>query len=126
MRFSPDSSPAFQYGLYLAQHFQTELHLAHVLPPSLSQGYAKQNVEPVERVQSDVREQLNEKLMNMVPEEAGVWCTPKVVLLAEGPAYEKLTEYAEEQHIDLIILGIRGHSLVETLLVGSTRPAWSG
>jgi len=60
------------------------------------------------------------KLMNMVPEEAGVWCTPKVVLLAEGPAYEKLTEYAEEQHIDLIILGIRGHNLVETLLVGST------
>ena len=118
--FSPDSSLAFQYGLYLAQNFQTELHLAHVLLPPVFQEYARQRVESVESIQPEVREQLHEKLMNMVTEEARVWCTPKVVLLAGGPPYEELTKYAADNNIDLIVLGVRGHSLFETLLMGST------
>ena len=55
----------------------------------------------------------------MVPEDALNWCTPKTVLLA-GQPYEELSKYAVVQDVDLIVLGIRGRSLVETLLVGST------
>jgi nucleotide-binding universal stress UspA family protein len=55
----------------------------------------------------------------MVPEEANNWCTPQLTLLA-GQPYEELTKYAAVHGMDLIVLGIRGHGLVETLLIGST------
>ena len=47
------------------------------------------------------------------------WCTPKTILLAGHP-HEELTKYAVVNEIDLIVLGVRGHSLVETMFVGST------
>jgi nucleotide-binding universal stress UspA family protein len=59
-----------------------------------------------------------EKLMNMVPEEAGP-VHPVATLLA-GEPHDELTKYALVNSIDLIVLGVRGHSLVESLFVGST------
>ena len=55
----------------------------------------------------------------MVPEEARTWCNPVTALLA-GQPHEELIKYAVVNDIDLIVLGVRGHSLVETLFVGST------
>ena len=37
-----------------------------------------------------------------------------------GQPHEELTKYAVVHDVDLIVLGVRGHSLVETLFVGST------
>jgi len=116
--FSSDSILAVQYGLSLAQEFQSDLHLAHVIPP-IHTDLPKQVIETRERMQQDFREELNEKLNNMIPKEAFNWCTPKTTLLAGHP-HEELTKYAVVQGIDLIVLGVRGHSLVETLFVGST------
>jgi nucleotide-binding universal stress UspA family protein len=55
----------------------------------------------------------------MLPEESYNWCRPKLVLLAGRP-FEEITKYALFNHMDLIVLGIRGHNLIETLLAGST------
>jgi nucleotide-binding universal stress UspA family protein len=79
----------------------------------------KLGIEPGKEIQQDLRDQLHEKLISMVPEEAHNWCTPKTTLLA-GQPYEELINYAVVNKVDLIVLGIRGHSLVETLCVGST------
>jgi nucleotide-binding universal stress UspA family protein len=116
--FSPDSSVAFQYGLSLAQEFQSDLHLVHVIPP-IHKNLPKHVIETRERFQQDFREELLEKLKDMVPKEAFNWCTPKTTLLAGDP-HEELIKYAVVQGMDLIVLGVRGHSLVETLFVGST------
>ena len=117
--FSPDSSLGFQYGLNLAQEFQSELHLAHVIQPAVYKGLLKPKVEPGEEFQQDMRDQLNDKLINMVPKEARNWCNPITILLA-GQPYEELTKYAVVHNVDLIVLGVRGHSLSELLFVGST------
>ena len=55
----------------------------------------------------------------MVPEEAGNWCTPQTALL-QGHPYEELVRYAQSNHIDMIVMGVRGHRLVKTLFLGST------
>ena len=117
--FSPDSSVAFQYGLSLAQEFQAELHLIHVIAPLVYKDLLKPAKGLGEEVEQDVRDRLNEGLANMVPEEARNWCAAKTSLLAGHP-HEELTKYAVVNNIDLIILGVRGHGLVETLFVGST------
>jgi nucleotide-binding universal stress UspA family protein len=97
--FSPDSSLAFEYGLSLAQEFESELHLAHVIE---SAAY-----------------RLIQKLQDMVPEEARNWCKPQTSLI-EGRSYEELVKYAEQHDIGMIVLGARGLGLVKSLLLGST------
>ena len=116
--FSPDSSLAFHYGLSLAQEFQASLHLVHVLQPPLYE-HVEKPVESKEPSQKELKSVLKKKLEDMVPEEARTWCEPVTTLLA-GQPHEELTKYAVVNDIDLIILGVRGHSLVETVFVGST------
>ncbi len=117
--FSPDSDLTFQYGLSLAQEFQSEVHLAHVIEPPVYKDLLRPTLEEKEGFQQDLRKKLNEKLTGMVPEEVHNWCTSKTTLLA-GQPHEELTKYAVVHNVDLIVLGVRGHSLVETLFVGST------
>lgn len=141
--FSNDSELAFKYGLSLAQDFQAELHLAHVLksPEPIHTGtvdammyqtgdHISWNLSNYhEKIESPITDEqaqrskflshLERKLLDMIPEECRNWCTPIVVLL-EGEPYQELIKYSEHKNVDLIVLGIRGHSLLERFLIGST------
>ncbi|MDX9788635.1 MAG: universal stress protein [Desulfobacterales bacterium] len=116
--FSRDSDLAFQYGISLAQEFEAELHLVHVIEPPIypdlqnagdAQGAEHSRIAPL----------LERKMMGMVPEDARHWCFPVTVLM-EGKPAEEISRYAEEKGMDLIVLGVRGQDLVESLFVGST------
>jgi nucleotide-binding universal stress UspA family protein len=117
--FSPDSGAAFDYGLSLAQEFQSELHLAHVIETSIYQELHKTESPVEEEIQKEVQTRLIQKLQEMVPEEARNWCKPRTSLL-DGHPYEELAGYAEKHDMDMIVLGTRGHGLVKSLLIGST------
>jgi len=109
--FSPDSKLAFAYGLSLAQEFQAQLFLVHVIKPT-------EYDEKREKI-DELRGRLESQLHWMVPEESRNWCTPNIALL-DGEPCRELMKYAKEQEIDMIVLGIRGHTLLEKLFVGST------
>ena len=141
--FSPDSKLAFDYGLSLAQEFQSELYLTHVIKPTeyiklkpsdyinvipgdyliwgtsdyfeIQKKVTKENRERI----NALRSRLEKQLLFMVPEECKIWCTPHPILL-KGEPYRELIKYAKEQEVDMIVLGIRGHTLWEKLMVGST------
>ncbi len=141
--FSSDSQLAFDYAVGLAQEFQTQLHIAHVVRPaerldmdvSETVNIHGENVKAwnmadyedfkkESSVWDNKREQpffknLETKLSKMVPEECRHWCTPIVVIL-EGSPYKELISYVREKQVDMVVLGIHGHSLWESFLVGST------
>lgn len=117
--FSSFSELAFQYGLSLAQDFESELHLVHVMETPGYKDILKPGAGPGSSSEKTLYDQLSEKLSNMVPEESAVWCRPKTILLA-GKPYEEIIKYALLNSIDLIILGIRGRNLIEVLMTGST------
>ena len=141
--FSEDSQLAFDYALGLAQEFQTQLHLAHVVRPvdksglnisdparSWERGYAPWDMTDYMELKKDVKiwehqkkkslfAKLEGQLVNMVPDECRNWCTPVTVLL-EGTPYQELISYAQQKEIDMIVLGIHGHNLWEKFMVGST------
>ena len=116
--FSPNSSLAFQYGLSLAQEFQADLHLVHVIQPPLYE-HLKKPGDRKQDLQKDLGADIKSRLADMIPEEAQTWCQPVTVLLA-GQPHEEITKYAMVNDIDLIILGVRGYGLVESFFVGST------
>jgi len=117
--FSEDSILAFEYGLSMAQEFQSELHLAHVIEPPVYLDWIKTSVEFTDEGDQDLRNSIKEKLDKMVPEAARNWCTQQPVLL-DGQPHEELIRYARIHEVDLIVLGVRGQGLVESLFVGST------
>ena len=117
--FSPDSDLAFQHALSLAQEFEADLHLAHVIEPSVSSELLKPDRALSAEIQQGLHQRFTEKLINMIPEDARNWCTPETRIL-EGQPYETLIKYAETNAMDMIVLGVRGHGLVKTLLLGST------
>jgi nucleotide-binding universal stress UspA family protein len=116
--FSPNSSLALQYGLSLAQEFQADIHLVHVMQPP-HDDYLKKPGEAKPDLHRDLGAEIKSRLADIVPEEAQTWCKPVTVLLA-GQPHEEITKYAMVNDIDLIVLGVRGYGLVESLFVGST------
>jgi nucleotide-binding universal stress UspA family protein len=117
--FSTDSSLAVDYGLSLAQEFESELHLVHVIEPPAYKSLLEPEETAGEGSHLDLRDRLAEELSSLVPREALNWCTP-IKNLMGGQPHEELTKYAVIHKVDLIILGVRGRSLVEALFVGST------
>lgn len=141
--FSDDSTLAFDWALSLAQEFQTQVFLAHVIrageyDPGVGPEYSSLhqgdntawNQSELMQLDASSHEVAREKkakhisliekqLLNMVPEDSQSWCSPTTVVL-EGDPYQELLQYAEQKEVDLIVLGIRGHSLLEKFLVGST------
>lgn len=121
--FSPDSRLAFEYAQSFAQEFQAELHLVHVMDPGAESGSLTH--PPVPRGQGKRaaaarnRERLADRLARSIPEEVLNWCVPVTAIL-EGRPHEEILRYAAAKEIDMILLGIRGHGLMETYLVGST------
>lgn len=116
--FSKDSSHAVTVGFSLAQEFQSALHLVHVMEPFAYEDALMPDPMTAD-VQNDLYAHLNRKLEILVPEEARNWCNVTTDCLA-GKPFDELVKYALLHAVDLIILGIRGHGLVETLFLGST------
>ena len=117
--FSEDAEAAFRYGLSLAQEFEAELHLVHVLEPPVYTDWFKAGVVPGIDFDPDLQQRAAEKLNRMVPSEARHWCTPVVSVLTGRP-FAEIVAYARSRHTDLIVLGMRGYGLMETLFLGST------
>lgn len=139
--FSPDSKLAFDYGLSLAQEFQAELFLTHVIRPlerirlsssdyiKIQEGNAwtpedyldlqNENQTGEDQIRTGLVERIEQQLLRMVPEESRAWCTPITTVL-EGEPYAELIRFSEQERVDLIVLGIHGHGLLERFLVGST------
>ena len=141
--FSPESDLAVEYGLSLAQEFQAELHLVHVIKPhkhielttsdylKLQEGdclgwnrsdflaLQQKATDGEQERRSRLLNRIERQLINMVPEESRNWCTPVITLL-EGQPYTELIQYADGKKVDMMVLGVHGHSLLEQFLVGST------
>jgi nucleotide-binding universal stress UspA family protein len=116
--FSADSSAALQYGFSLAQEYQSVLHLVHVIEPV---AYREVILPPglLDDVKTDLDEHLTAQLEELAPDEARNWCEVKTICLTGRP-FEELTKYAARHSVDLVVMGVRGRGLVETMLLGAT------
>jgi len=116
--FSADSGRAVEYGFSLAQEFEAAIHLVHVVEPFVYRDTTMPDAAKLE-IFGGVSDGCRKRLEDLVPEEAHNWCNIQIACEA-GKPFQALKGYADAHQIDLIVLGVRGHSLVETMLLGST------
>ena len=95
--FSPESAPAADYAVSLAQEFQSRLTLLHVIP----------NQKPGDLVSAtDVTTSSEQLLRKIVSPEAAFWCKPEYFVLRGDPA-QQIIEFAKLREPDLVVLGAR-------------------
>ncbi len=98
MDFSKTCEHAFKFGVKLAQKYQSELHVFHMLP--VPHGYYTQM--ELENAMAEKKK----KLQTMCQETAqGFTCKTKVTVWEGNMPYIEILKYARENAIDLIIMG---------------------
>ncbi|MGH9356231.1 MAG: universal stress protein [Terriglobia bacterium] len=106
--FSDHALRALDYALSLAMEYQAELLLVHV----------REDIPRDKELQSEM-ERLVQQMEAPLPDDARTWCTIKSTVRI-GKPYEQIIQLATESRTDLIVLGVRGRSAIDTALFGST------
>jgi len=113
--FSRHSELALQYGLSLAQEYQSELHLLHVITDGKSSeaeiSWTSQDTEGPYHAAA-------RRLHGSVPAEVHLWSNVTHAV-REGKTYRGIVSYAVEKDIDLICIGAHGQGLTLGTLFGT-------
>jgi nucleotide-binding universal stress UspA family protein len=105
--FSACALVATDYALSLAQEYNAELTLLHVLDDLAEQ---KNGILMRETAQI---------LRDLVPMDAQDWCCIKTAVRT-GKPYREIIQFAAEQQADLVVLGVRGRNALDLAVFGST------
>lgn len=123
--FSDCSTNALNYAMSLAQEADAHLTVLHVmtyemeLTPDMSENllaYSHLNREAFRKACED---NSRERLKAAVPDGVRAYCTVDA-LLAAGTPYREILRVANEQHSDLIVMGVQGRGAVDLMFFGST------
>jgi len=109
--FSPESLAAVPYAVSLAQEHDAQLSLLYVL------DRADATILHPELSAASLFDRLHE----LIPAEAELWCHPNCYVKHGSPA-DQILELAKTRHADLIVLGVRR---AEGHLGASTHLPWS-
>ncbi len=105
--FSGHAEAAMKYAFSLAQEYNAELTLMHVLEEIPKDG------------SEDIVSKAQARLEALAPEDARNWCKIKTTVRIGNP-YEEAIQVALEGQMDLIILGVRGRNTLDLAVFGST------
>ena len=107
--FSPHSNHALRYARVLAERFDCELTLMHVVVTDTLNVIEHRRA--LETIATTLLENLRAEL-----EEHGLAVS---TVLVTGTPYREILKHAEREHMDLIVMGTHGRTGVEHLLIGS-------
>jgi len=113
--FSRDSETAMNLGLSLAQEYQAEVHLIHVLD---SNGSEEPELAWSASSTGNAYTVAARKLQETLPKEVYLWCN-FVNVVRYGKVHEEILNYAKEHEIDLICMGASGSDSTIDKLLGS-------
>lgn len=91
----PHADAAITYALSFARETRAKLTFMHVV--SLEESFQKDR--------GQLAAEARKKLQSLIPPDAGLFCSPEVVVEVGDPALE-ITGYAEKERPDLIVLGL--------------------
>ncbi|HSC28345.1 MAG TPA: universal stress protein [Vicinamibacterales bacterium] len=115
--FSECSDAAVRYGRALAAAFGATLHLLHVVQDPYTQPWAAEAFPaPLGDLLEQWQAQARQRMAALLPEAE--WSKVLATALVGSPFVEIL-RYAEEQRIDLIVIGTHGRGPLGHMLLGS-------
>ena len=115
--FSECSDAAVKYGRAMADTFGASLHLLHGVQDPYTQPWAAEAVPaPLGDMLAQWQAQARVRLQELMPEGARA---DVMVAVQVGSPFQEIVRYAEEQAIDLIVIGTHGRGPLGHMLLGS-------
>ncbi|RLM57611.1 universal stress protein [Halobellus sp. Atlit-31R] len=114
---SEQAANAVEEAIRLANELDATVHALHVV----DEFEAK--IVPITGAEDEKREEFLEHGKEVTDEVAGVAAEAGLDCVTEvrtGMAHEEIRRYADENDIDLVVIGSRGLGTVEEMLLGST------
>ena len=109
--FDDTSDVALAYARSLAKNFGAQLHMLHVM----ENLFLKPMANDPRDIETGIARRLTDRL---TPEERESMRAVAVLKKSDTPA-DEIVKYANEEPIDLIIIGTHGRSGIKHLLMGS-------
>lgn len=113
--FSHDAETAMKFGLSLAQEYQAEVHLMHVLATA---GHDEPELAWSSSSTGNAYTFTARKLQETLPSEVYLWCK-FINVVRCGKVADEIMDYAREHEIDLICMGASGSERTIDKLLGS-------
>lgn len=116
--FSDHSEVALRHAVGLAEEFDADLQLLHVVEEITYPDFYYPAPVTGEQMAAEIQQRVNERLQDAVARigEAGVRATVHVV---EGRPAPGIAEFAEAEGADLVVVGTHGLTGVKRALLGS-------
>jgi nucleotide-binding universal stress UspA family protein len=117
--FSESSVNALRYAVDLAKQYGARLYFLHVLyDVAKTSGWYVPHVS-MDEMYKDMEKSAREELEKLfVDEMRGYEDIERIVL--KGTPHEEIVTYAEEQNIDLVVIGTHGRKGIDRMIFGST------
>jgi nucleotide-binding universal stress UspA family protein len=117
--FSASANHALLYGMSFAKEYGAELTLLHVVE-TLSVGYASDLFPvPMAEVFDEIAGYARAELAKLAAQAQERGIAVQQVVIQGKPALE-IVRFAQEQGIDVIVLGTHGRGVLDHALFGST------
>jgi universal stress protein A len=117
--FSENSDFAFEYALIMAQKFDAELTIVHVInEPVDLRGFYVPHIS-FEQLEKEIEDGAVKMMESFCATRLGGFTNYKTSIIA-GIPYDEITRAAEECGASLIVLGTHGRTGLDHLLFGST------
>jgi nucleotide-binding universal stress UspA family protein len=113
---SEHAGDAATHALHAAERFDATLHALYVIETRTA--YDNAIVNP-EEVRENLQE-IGEEALSEIRERADRRGVSLVTEIQEGVPADRVLAYCDEEEIDAVYLGERGHSDFKTVLLGST------
>jgi nucleotide-binding universal stress UspA family protein len=116
--FSTHSLGALEYAKKLAEKFNSELILVHVVEPMVFMtdfSLGQISIPAIERELIKKAESEIKKIRDKINDKFRVKTIVKL-----GKPFIEIVQVARDENIDLIVMGTHGHTGVEQILFGST------
>ncbi|RME80277.1 MAG: universal stress protein [Planctomycetota bacterium] len=115
--FSETSQKGLEYALKMAKFHEAELILLYVVEPLVTNPLMGHAVQMAAEIEAEMEEQGKIKLEEVSKE----WNYDKLRLIVRrGSSYQVILDVAQEENIDLIVIGTHGRSGISHFLLGST------
>jgi nucleotide-binding universal stress UspA family protein len=121
--FSDGSRRGLDYALDLAQEADARITMLHAIefPPVLGDVALSTGVE-LDRMHAGVAAESLRRLRALVPAEARDYCTV-ATRVTDGKPHREIRQVAEDEHADLIVMGVQGRGAIDVMVFGSNTHA---
>ncbi|MBD3289483.1 universal stress protein [candidate division KSB1 bacterium] len=117
--FSEYSQLALSYGLEIAERYDADMSLFHVVEQSIHPSFYTSGKSSVFEIDSELRDRSVEA-MKEFRKKAGHEDVSTKYIITEGRAAREIIEYLENHPVDLIVIATHGLTGIEHFLLGST------